>query len=186
MNNLIKIVSAIFVLCFFTSRAGAEDWCFTANYPYIQTKSTGTWYYLPDPPPYAYNYSTGEWVPNPLGGRTFDVDDILNSYPATLYMFVAGSDTPISIELNSSVAEEGTLVIAGVTRTIKVALAHDVAVARCQLYGSWTEANSDSRSFSIVLSFDSLTSGSFTLLGNLGGDSDSISPRYGVFSVATE
>jgi hypothetical protein len=166
MNNLIKIISAILVLFACASRVTAEEWSYTGYYPYVYTPSSDTWYYLPDSPPLAWDYSAGEWVTNPLGGNSFDVREIFDKYPLQLDMTIDDyPDVTMQILFNFSGVDTSIVsyTVDGLPSSGEVYTCNsvDAQSGTCLMQGSFDSGET----FSLQLDFSTATSGTYKMIG---------------------
>jgi hypothetical protein len=169
MNNLIRIVTAIIVLCIGSFRAGAEEWSYTGCYPYVYAPSSDTWYYFPDSPPLVWNYSSGEWAANPFGERSFDIRKTFEQYPLSLYMVTGDGGYHMGLWFNWSGIEYATFT----ERELDEDPSYDSRVycryvlneknGTCVMHGDFLDGSG--YSFTIILNFDNDESGTFTITG---------------------
>lgn len=170
MNNLIKIVSAIIVLSLGCVRAGAEEWSYTGAYPYVYAPSSDTWYYLPDSPPLVWDYSVGDWVANPLGERSFDLQETFVKYPLHLSMELDDGSCQMGLWFNWSGIDYGTFSqteseedTSPYSSSVYYGYVLNEKNGTCVIHGDFLDGSG--YSFTIILNFDDEESGTFSITG---------------------
>lgn len=146
--------------------AHAEDWAFTGWYPYVYRTSNGGWLYEPANPPLAWDYGTNDWVPNPLGGRSFDLRKTFEMYPLQLDMTYAyGPDVSMRILFNFSGVDTSVVSWSmgeySDSGTVYTRYSVDACAGTCLMLGSFPTGES----FALELDFDTATSGRYRMIG---------------------
>ena len=192
-----RILQSLFALCLlfisFPASAHAEDWAYTGYYPYIYLSSSNEWIYLPNSSPLVYDYSTGGWAENPLGGRSFDIRKTFAAGPLSLSLTPSDGSYHIYMTFDWSgidyahfeerVSEETTPYDASVYYRYAV----NEKNGTCVLHGDFLGNSGDS--FTIVMNFNNKDSGTFTMIGTFpylsykANDINNIGTIEGTFSI---
>jgi hypothetical protein len=186
MNNFIRIVTAIIVLCIGSFSAGAEEWSYTGYYPYVYAPSSNTWYYFPDSPPLVWNYSAGNWVNNPFGERSFDIRNITSVSEIGLVLHLSSySDDSIILDFSYPNEQVGTFEYRSESQPMNMELHLDATDGTMMLFGTLTSDSVSSvgeqwgnitwpNSFTVLLKFETANSGRYTYIGYFD-------PQYQIF-----
>jgi len=147
--------------------AHAEEWVYTGSYPYVYKYSTDSWIYVPENPPMVWDYTAGDWTENPLGGRSFNIQEIFDIYPLQLDMTVDGSsDVTMQILFNFSGVDTSVVSCTKAGETFEsgdVYTCHsiDTCAGTCLMLGSFSTGDN----FSLQLDFSTGTTGTYKMIG---------------------
>ena len=175
-----KNIFSLFGLLLSVTCSAQEQWTYTGFHPWYWLPSEDTWVYVPSQPQYVWNATTNNWVLNPMSGSSsFNVTDVVDASPLVIQMAVEGGE-PMVLTVNLSGQEGGFLTLGALSIPISYRYSSDAVKGRIQLFGT---GDGDLNAFSVLLDFDSVSSGRYTLIGDLGFSSCSLCEFSGSFVV---
>lgn len=162
------LVALFALVCGFaaSSANAAEQWVYAEWYPFIYCPAADNWIYEPSTPPLVWDYGAGDWVPNPLGTRSFDIRETFDKSPLQLDLAIDGA-VEFSMRVQFNFSGVDTSIVSSTydgtsdTETVYTRHCVDACAGTALMLGAFPDGDN----FALELTFETATSGTFRMIG---------------------